>query len=143
MPMSQSPRQTTLWPTGWGDTHFACMQVELARTPLETKGQQDAALTAYLGRLRAAQGQNEFLDVRLADLLIATLGRLWPANAPADMKADSWLQMAVAYLVHTDDTKDDEIAIDGLDDDAEVILALCQALDRADLAKPIREHLHR
>ena len=44
--------------------------------------------------------------------------------------------MAVAYLLHTDDTNDDFSAIDGLDDDAEVIIALCQALDRRDLSSP-------
>ncbi len=119
------------------------MQAELARTPLGTKGEQESALTRYLARLRAAQRRNEFLDVRLAELLIAALRQLWPADAAADMQSDTWLQMAVAYLIHTDDTADDEAAIDGIDDDAAVVLALCQALDRIDVAKPIREHLHR
>lgn len=137
------PQQTTLWPSGWHDAHFACMQAELAKKPLATKGQQATALARYFDRLHVAQRHNEFLDVRLAELLIATLGQLWPANAPAEATTDTWLQMAVAYLVHTDDAKDDEDAIDGLDDDAEVILALCAALDRDDLAKPINEHLHR
>lgn len=136
-------QQTTLWPTGWHDAHFACMQAELARTPLATKGQHETALAHYRERLRAAQQHNEFLDVRLAELLIAALCQLWPVPSADDALSDTWLQMAVAYLVHTDDAKDDEAAIDGLDDDADVVLALLDALDRADLAKPIREHLRR
>lgn len=141
--MNLGPRQTTLWPSGWGDLQFTCMHAELAKTPLQIKGQQDQAMSLYLERLRAAQASNEFLDLRLAELLVATLHRLWPQESPAEAQADTWLQMAVAYLLHTDDTNDDFSAIDGLDDDAEVIIALCQALDRHDLVKPIREHLHR
>jgi hypothetical protein len=51
--------------------------------------------------------------------------------------------MASAYLIATDDAKDDVAALDGLDDDADVVIALLDSLQRSDLAQPIRIHLRR
>jgi hypothetical protein len=141
--MTQQGYQTSMWPIGWTTEQITCMNTASTSRPLSTRAQQRLALASHLERLRRAQQRNEFLDLRLAELLVAALDRLWPADATTDSASDPWLQMAVAYLVHTDDAKDDEIAIDGLDDDAAVIIALSLALGRPDVAKPIREHIDR
>jgi len=103
----------------------------------------EAILERYLARLRASTESNEFLDVRLGHLLVTAVRSLVREGSLLDASEQNWLRMTVSYLITTDDAANDLSAIDGLDDDAGVVLGLLEAIGRPDLAKPILAHLQR
>lgn len=137
------PTQESLWPTRW-------LRPDLMKVLLDCQGaaarvllDAPASINQYLERLERAASANEFLDVtlgrRLADtalILSADVRRLDPLQ-------QQWLGCAIAYLIDANDATHDMVALDGLDDDAEVLLGLLDALHRSDLAQPIRSHLRR
>ncbi len=102
-----------------------------------------ASMERYLARLRASTASNEFLDVRLGELLVAAVGSLVRGGSLPDATEQNWLHMTLSYLITTDDAANDLSAINGLDDDAAVVLGLLEAIRRPDLAKPILAHLQR
>jgi hypothetical protein len=102
-----------------------------------------ARLMRYAQVLADAAPRQEFLDLELGRLLVGTLTSL--LDQPAYRAGDTrdWVIQAAHYILNPHDIADDLTALDGLDDDAEVLLSLLDALDRADLAMPIRRHLKR
>ena len=135
--------QLTLWPKGWNQEHLAKMEQDHRRIVGLSWMAIDAALARHLLVLAHATTANEFLDAKLGQMLVGACQTLAKAAATRDNLEQTWIRMAVAYVLDTDDCAPDLTALGGLDDDADVVLALLDSLGAVDLAGPIRKHLRR
>ncbi|MDJ0924444.1 MAG: hypothetical protein QNJ77_07775 [Acidimicrobiia bacterium] len=77
--------------------------------------------------------EGELAD-RIADVLVTLLG----SAAAWSYVERRVLAGAVEYFVRSDDDSGDFVSDHGLEDDARVVAAVCEALDRSDLAQLIR-----
>jgi len=93
--------------------------------------------------MRAALADNEFLDTRLGEILIATARTMLRDARTLDQEQQQWARMAVGLLICENDGNDDFRAIDGLDDDAKIMISFPEAIGQPAQAQPIREHLGR
>lgn len=129
------------WPAGWlSDGRIDSLVAARARLGSLPVTQ---ALSVYRHRLEKAQHSNEFLDLGLGHRLVDCLLALDQDRHRLTTIQALWLDHALAYLLEVEDDQPDLISLDGLDDDADIILGLLEALNRPDLARPIREHLRR
>ncbi len=135
--------QDTIWPSGWNRGDLLPTLLRCQKHAVAVGGDSQAALNRYVDQLQAAAQTNEFLDVALGKLLTSALMHLLAAETQMDDLQKQWVHTAIAYLLAADDAVHDFTTIDGIDDDADVVLALLEALRRADLAQPIRSHLRR
>ena len=135
--------QLSLCPTGWHPQHLT----KMAQADRHIAGLSwlaiDTALTRHLQVLAHATAANEFLDANLGHMLVGACQSLTKTATARDHLEQTWIRMAVAYVLDTNDCAPDLTALGGLDDDADVVLALLDALGAADSAGPIRKHLHR
>ena len=138
-----SDHQLTLWPKGWQPEHLS----KMAQADRHVAGLSwtaiDAALARHLLVLSHATTANEFLDAKLGQMLVGACQVLVKAAAVRDNLEQTWIRMAVAYVLDTNDCAPDLTALGGLDDDADVVLALLDSLGAVELAGPLRKHLHR
>jgi hypothetical protein len=142
-PKMPKDNQTALWPSGWTSKQLAAISKSNQGLLGQGPAGLDSALDRYLVLLRAAVTHNEFIDVRLGELLVGAIRRLLGSGASQDATEQTWIRMTIAYLLTTDDVANDLSAIDGLDDDANVVLGLLNAVSQPDLAKAIIAHLNR
>jgi hypothetical protein len=135
--------QLTLWPKGWQSDHLTLMaQADRHVAGLSWKA-IDASLVHHLQVLAHATTANEFLDAKLGQMLVGACQALVKGAATRDNLEQTWIRMAVGYVLDTDDCAPDLTALGGLDDDADVVLALLDSLGAVELAGPIRKHLRR
>lgn len=135
--------QESLWPDGWNRADLLPTLLRCQRHAHALGADVPAALGEYLSRLQSAAKSNEFLDVALGRLIVDTVSRVQANATQLDDLQRQWLHSAVAYLLDANDAVHDFTAIDGLDDDADVVLALLDALRLTTLSHPIRSHLRR
>lgn len=135
--------QLTLWPKGWQPGHLTKMALADRHVAGLSWSAIDMALTRHLQVLAHATTANEFLDAKLGQMLVGACQVLVKAAAVRDNLEQTWIRMAVAYVLDTNDCAPDLTALGGLDDDADVVLALLDSLGAVELAGPIRKHLHR
>lgn len=135
--------QESLWPEGWNRADLLPTLLRCQRHVPALRADVPSALGEYLTRLHAAAKSNEFLDVTLGGLIVDAVRQIHANTAQLDDFQRQWLHTAVAYLLNANDAVHDFTAIDGLDDDADVVLALLDALRLTKLSHPIRTHLRR
>jgi len=91
------------------------------------------ALRAHLEKITSAVAENEFLDLRLARAIAASVEALLDEAATRDEHARRLVQAAVRYFLLDDDAEHDLESVCGLDDDAAVCNAVASALGREEL----------
>lgn len=133
-------RQTSLWPPGWNQEQMGRMSRHM---PTGTWTELDAQVQTYQQRMRGAVAHNEFMDTLLGELLVATARAILRDAERLAAEQQQWARMAIGHLICVDDGNDDVYAIDGLDDDAKILISFLEATGQAAKAQPIREHLHR
>lgn len=91
-------------------------------------------LDAHLETIKAAQANNEYVDVSLA-LRLTDVSRALLDEAESQDSDDArrLAQAAVRYFILDDDGENDLTSVHGLVDDAEVCNAVARALGRGDL----------
>lgn len=93
---------------------------------------------AHRRTIEAAVESGSALEGELADRLAGVLVTLLGNAAAWSFLERRVLAGAVEYFVHSDDDDADYASDHGLEDDARVITAVCEALGRPDLAALIR-----
>lgn len=141
--MAADGAQENLWPSAWTPDVLSDMAQAESLLADHAWPRLEAALDAYRSALAQATRENEFLDTRLCDLLISACRDCLRGADALEHLQQQWTRMAIAYLVAADDRRHDFTDLEGLEDDAAVILGLLDALRRPDLAAPIRKHLQR
>ena len=88
---------------------------------------------AYLEVVRQAAAERDFVDVRLAEQIVAALNALIADAADYTAKERTLLAGAVRYFTNVNDENRDLTSPTGFDDDAEVLNAVCTYVGREDL----------
>lgn len=135
--------QNILWPQGWEKPHLSRILAVDVHQCERASADAECHLGRYLMKLQHGAQHNEFLDQGLGRLLVDAMRVVLADTRHQTLPDRQWTQMALVYLISTDDAVNDLTALDGLDDDAEIVLGLLAAIRRPDLAEPIRRHLHR
>jgi len=91
-------------------------------------------VATHLGVMERGARDGAAFDVARARLVAATIDALLASAAALSFEQRRLLAGAVEYFVTTDDVIDDYGVVHGLDDDARVVVAVCDALDRPELA---------
>lgn len=78
-------------------------------------------VNAYLGRLELGLGKNHFLDLYLAQRLVSASQRLLAASASLPEERRAMIHGAVRYFLRPNDASHDVNAMEGLEDDAQVL----------------------
>ncbi len=87
----------------------------------------------YLVVVRAAAATRDFVDLRLAEQIADALRVLLAVADDYTGRERALLAGAVGYFTHVDDENSDLTSATGLEDDAEVLNAVCRYLSRSDL----------
>ncbi len=101
-------------------------------TPKELPGLA-ARVTTHLGIIEASAAERGIADIETARLVAASLTELLRTAADRTASQLALLRGAVEYFVESDDEQDDTEDIVGFDDDARIVSAVAEALDRHDL----------
>ena len=91
----------------------------------------------YLDVVRAAAQSRDFVDLALATQITDVLTALVHDAAEYTARERSLLAGAIAYFIDADDENSDLNSPTGLEDDAEVLNAVCRFLGRGDLTLAI------
>jgi uncharacterized membrane protein YkvA (DUF1232 family) len=90
-------------------------------------------INAHLQRVRDALGQNEFIDLRLAEQIVITLDRLISDFAQYPESKHKLIAGAARYFIYERDAQRDFESILGFDDDVAVLNYVLKELGRDDL----------
>lgn len=106
---------------------------DLLGAPPASPSEQRRRIRAHLEETLRAAGSNEFIDTSLAEQIAAqfeTLLEAWDTYSPEQR---SILDAAIAYYALSDDAEDDHDSVLGFEDDAEVLNACVEYLERREL----------
>jgi len=87
----------------------------------------EAAFDPYLEQVRDCLGENEFLDINLAERLVATCRNLISACNQQDAEQVALVVAGIRYFLDPDDAEADCESVLGFDDDAQVVNWVIQA----------------
>ena len=79
----------------------------------------EAAFDPYLAQVRACLGENEFLDISLAERLVTTCRELIGTCNQEDTEQVALVVAAIRYFLDPDDAEADCESVLGFDDDAQ------------------------
>ncbi len=95
------------------------------------------AVTGYLQVVREAAAIRDFVDVQLAEQIVDVLRALIADAEVYTARERALLAGSVAYFTKVDDENSDIASPTGLEDDAEVLNAVCRYLGRSELTLEI------
>lgn len=95
--------------------------------------QSVAGIQGYLDMVREAALQRDFVDVPMAEKIVAVLRALIEEAEEYTARERSLLAGAVSYFVDVNDQNSDLNSPTGLEDDAEILNAVSRYLGRHDL----------
>ena len=90
-------------------------------------------VTAHLNVVRAAAAERDFIDVRLAEQIVAVLTVLLAEADDYTARERALLAGAARYFTDANDENRDLFSPTGFDDDVEVLNAVCKYVGRTDL----------
>ncbi len=130
-----------LCPDSWTRAHYERCSESLNRLSSAEPTHLIRALDDYRHALSKAHHGNEFLDIDLADVMLAGLRVAWAGVDDLAPLQRQWLTLATAYLVDPDDHANDFTDLSGLDDDAFIVATTLRAIGFDDHAQKIDEAL--
>ncbi len=119
------------------DERLGFLELCEARSAEELLADRDR-VEAHRRSIESAVGSGADIEGELADRIAHALGFLLTDAARWSFVERRVLAGAVEYFIQSDDADGDLRSDHGLEDDARVVAAVCDALDRNDLATRLR-----